>query len=54
VRSFTVCTRYSQECEIEGDISKAYGVNEDIRNPCRILVGKCEGKRLFGKLNGIM
>jgi hypothetical protein len=50
VRSFIIYTRYSQEC----DISKAYGVNEDMRNPYRILVGKCEGKRLFGQIGGKM
>jgi hypothetical protein len=30
-------------------MSKAYGVNVDMRNLYRILVGKCEEKRLFGR-----
>jgi hypothetical protein len=46
VRSFIVCTRYCQE----DDVSKAYGMNEEIRNAYRILVEKCEEKRPFGTL----
>jgi hypothetical protein len=35
-------------------MSKVYGVNVDMRNPYRILIGKCEGKRLYGNMGGII
>jgi len=31
-----------------------YGVNVDMRNTYRILVGKREGKRLIAKMGGII
>jgi hypothetical protein len=49
MRSFIVNARCCQEDEIEDDVCQAYGVNEEMRNAYRILFGKCEEKRPFGR-----